>query len=56
MPTKNLTNQEKLLRAQIIYQMVNIGMTNEEIYAETQAPMQSIARIRYEYNKKNLDL
>lgn len=52
LPSKSLTNQEKRLRADIIYRMVSEGMTNEEIQAATNAPMQSIARVRYEYDKQ----
>lgn len=48
----NLTKEEKKQRVKLIHQLVYLGLTNEDIQALTNAPMQSIARVRHWENKK----
>ena len=51
-PTKNLSTSEKKLRTDIITNMIDLGMSNQEIQLATQAPMQAIARVRHIKEKK----
>lgn len=51
METPTLTTQQKKQRSAIIYKMIANGATNDEIVHETKAPLQSIARLRFEYKK-----
>ena len=46
-PTKNLSTSEKKLRTDVIANMIDLGMSNQEIQLVTQAPMQAIARVRH---------
>lgn len=49
----NLSKEEKQQRVELIHQLVYLGLSNEDIQALTNAPMQSIARVRHWEDKKN---
>lgn len=53
-PQHALTNAEKRIRTEVIYGMIELGMTDEEIQSQLNVSLQSVVRSRHWYNKKNL--
>jgi methionyl-tRNA formyltransferase len=53
-PQHALTAAEKRIRTEVIYSMIELGMTDEEIQSQLNVSLQSVVRSRHWYNKKNL--
>ena len=49
---RSLRAQEKRIRNEKIYRMIKDGATNKDIVMATGAPLQCVARLRYESLKK----